>query len=95
MNEEHETINPLNVEIVEKVMKDQKTFFVYKKTWMDFVVTSGISIENEPKEEDFAQYLELKRAGGLAGTTMKSIYSHLNKFYCQLYNKRLNVSKKS
>ena len=69
-----------------------KSFAVYKTSWSDFVKFSGISVELVPTEEHFAAFFTKKREAGLSGNTIRSIYSHLNKIYTHLYNRKLGVS---
>ena len=86
-------IDPLALEGIQNLM-NPKTFDVYKKSWMDFINFAGVSILRKPDEEDFRRYLEKKRDAGLCGNSISSIYSHLNKFFIQLYGERLGVSAK-
>ena len=87
----YENVDPLDLEPARKLMIE-KTFQVYSKTWLCFVSFAGITVEKLPEEKDFERFIEHKRTSGLCGSTMRSVYSHLNKFMIQLYNKRLGVS---
>ena len=84
-------IDPLVLNGIAELM-NPKTFAVYKKTWLDFINFSGINVDRRPDEADFRGYLEKKRNAGLCGNTVSTIYSHLNKFFIQLYGERLGVS---
>ena len=88
-----ENIDPRDLNAARKVFGDEKSFHVYSKTWLDFVSFAGLNVEKPPVESNFEQYIEHKRSQGRAGSTMRCIYSHLNKFLVQLYNKHLKVSK--
>ena len=84
-------IDPHELANVSKVMT-KKSFDAYKSSWLDFVSFAKLSVEREPMETDFFSFFEMKRSTGLAGNTLRVIYSHLNKVYKQLYNKNLGVS---
>ena len=84
-------IDPRELDSVSKVMT-KKSFDAYKSSWLDFVSFAKISLEKEPMEMDFFSFFEMKRSTGLAGNTLRVMYSHLNKVYKQLYNKNLGVS---
>ena len=90
-NEIQVQIDPLALDGIAKLM-NPKTFEVYKKTWLDFLNFSGVNLLKRPDEADFRGYLEKKRSAGLCGNTVSGIYSHLNKFFIQLYGERLGVS---
>ena len=85
-------IDPFNFEPVRKVMNKEKTFNEYKKTWREFCLAHKITIEKQPCEKDFEDFFDSKRAKGLCGTSLRSMYSHLNKFMVQLYSQRLGVN---
>ena len=87
----HLRIDPLHLTGVFRLMT-AKSFEVYKSSWMDFIKHSNISTENPPSEENFASFFAMKRDAGLSGSTLKSIYSHLNKIHSHLYNQKLGVS---
>ena len=65
------------------------SYHVYNKTWLDFVKVSKISIDKPPQESDFSEYLINLAAKGASGSTVKSSYSHLNKFFTILYDQSL------
>ena len=88
-----ENIDPRDLNAAREVFGDEKSFQVYSKTWLDFVSFAGLNVEKAPVESNFEQYIKHKRSQGRAGSTMRCIYSHLNKFSVQLYNKSLGVSK--
>ena len=83
-------IDPLHLTGVFRLMT-ASSFAVYKASWVDFVQFAQISAHNPPTEEYFASFLAHKRSGGLSGNTIKSTYSHLNKIFSHLYNKKLGV----
>ena len=84
-------INPHDLTGVCRLMTS-KSFTAYKATWLEFVSFAEISTEKPPMEEDFTSFFEMKRSAGLAGSTLRVMYSHLNKVFKQLYNQNLGVS---
>ena len=84
-------INPLDVSAYSKLMTDV-TFNKYKATWTEFVKEEKITCENPPKKANFESFFESKRKDGLAGTTIRSLYSHLNKMYECVYSRQLKVN---
>ena len=72
-----------------------KSFHVYKISWLDFVKFAGITVERKPEEQDFSSFFEMKRNAGLSGNSLRCCYSHLNKIFSHLYNRKLGVSTKS
>ena len=84
-------IDPKELGSVSKLMA-KKSFDAYRSSWLDFVSFANLSVEKEPMETDFFSFFEMKRSSGLAGNTLRVLYSHLNKVYKQLYNKNLGVS---
>ena len=90
MNSDLTAIDPFVLTGVSKIM-EAKTFEVYKKSWLEFLDFASISVLKQPKEEDFSAYFDYKRSKNLCGNYLKSIYSHLSKFFCIIYNKKLKV----
>ena len=84
-------IDPMELSGVCRIMT-ATSFNAYKTSWLDFVKYAKLSISKEPKEEDFEAFFAMKRESGLAGNTIRVIYSHLNKIYSHLYKKSLGVS---
>ena len=77
-------VDPYDTNNLAKVMS-KKSYAVYRASWIKFVKTRKISIDKPPQENDFLEYLLSLAEGGLGGSTIKSTYSHLNKFYKMLY----------
>ena len=77
-------IDPYDTSKLEKVMA-KKSYAVYRASWIKFVKTRKISIDQPPQENDFLEYLLSLAEGGLGGSSIKGAYSHLNKFYRMLY----------
>ena len=75
-----EEINPLEVEKFAKLF-NADTFSKYKKSWLNFVIEKKITIGKPPTKDDFESHFETRREDGLAGTTLRSLYSHLNKMF--------------
>ena len=73
-------INPLEIEKFAKLLS-KDTFSKYSKSWKNFVVEKKITIGKPPCKEDFESFFETRRENGLAGTTIRSLYSHLNRMY--------------
>ena len=89
MTQDHLRVDPRDLRNLGSEM-NIKTLNVYKKTWIEFVNMSGISVDNEPDENDFLTYFEKKRSSGCLGNTLRCNYSHLNKIYTQLYGMTLS-----
>ena len=85
------TINPLEVSAYSKLMTEA-TFNKYKSSWIEFCREENITCDNPPKKENFEKFFESKREAGMAGTTIRSLYSHLNKMYECVYSRQLKVS---
>ena len=83
-------IDTLEFGVIKEVLTD-KTFEKYKQTWVEFVGLSGIGVSREPEEKDFLKFFTGKRSNGLKGSYLKSLYSHVNKFYNLLYKRNLSV----
>ena len=84
-------INPMELGAVKEVLTDM-TFDKYKQTWVEFIGASGISVGREPEQKDFLDFFAEKRSKGLSGNYLKSLHSHLSKFYSILYSRNLSVS---
>ena len=85
-------VDPNDFDAVRRVMADDTSFKIYKKTWCEFVDMAKITQEKPPVETDFSNFFDAKRKGGMAGSSLTCLYSHLNKFMTQLYNRQLKVS---
>ena len=84
-------VDPLALRSLQEILSD-RTFGVYKSTWLDFVNFAKISIEKPPKESDFYDFFMNKRSLGIGGSSIRCFYSHLNKCYTHLYKEKLAVS---
>ena len=57
----------------------EKSVEQYKKSWQRFLSHMKINNETIPSEEDYLRYLDyLRRERKLKGSTLWTIYSHLN-----------------
>ena len=75
-----EDINPLEIEQFANLFNED-TFAKYKRSWKSFLIEKKITIGSPPTKEHFESYFQQQRENGLAGTTLRSLYSHLNKMY--------------
>ena len=87
-------IDPTLIENSHGIFKlmSEKTFRVYKRSWLEFVTFSGIHVERQPAEADFQGFFDMKRDAGLCGNSIRCIYSHLNKVFKVIYGRNLGVS---
>ena len=87
-------VDPTRVDNSYSIFKlmSEKTFKIYKRSWMEFVTFAGVHVDREPLESDFQGFFDRKRDAGLCGNSIRCIYSHLNKVYKVIYGKNLGVS---
>ena len=86
-----QSINPLDVSPYSKLMT-VATFNKYKASWVEFCRHQEITCDKPPQKENFELFFEAKREEGLAGTTLRALYSHLNKMFQCVYSKTLMVN---
>jgi hypothetical protein len=85
-------IDPLNLGRISNLMTPQ-TMEKYRKSWLEFVLFAGLTIYIMPNEDMYYSFFEKKREEDkLCGSTLWTIYQHLNKITHHLYGFRLQVS---